>query len=250
VVRGQLDPEGSAGPTRWWIWPGLHWLTATCPPPVGCDPRSASSSPPRPCSTAMTVARHPPTRRPAAPGLTSEERARREGVASKAPGPARAERAQTGTAWLHGYGTIPPATARPLVCDSDLWRIVLDPTTGMPLDVGDAHRLVPWWIRRALHARDRGCRWPGCPTPAAWTDAHHLKAWRHHHITRVEDLLSLCRYHHVRVHEGGWRIHLDPATGQVHVTRPDASPYEIGPSHPWTTPTIRTDDPTDRPEAA
>jgi DNA-binding winged helix-turn-helix (wHTH) protein len=41
---------------------------------------------------------------------------------------------------------------------------------------------------------------------------------------------------------GGWRIHLDPATGQVHVTRPDGSPYEIGPSHPWTTPTIRADD--------
>jgi hypothetical protein len=41
----------------------------------------------------------------------------------------------------------------------------------------------------------------------------------------------------VCVHEGRWRIDLDPATGQVHVTRPDGTPYEIGPSHPWTTPT-------------
>jgi uncharacterized protein len=43
----------------------------------------------------------PPTAvmEPVAPGLTSEERARREGVALEAPVPARAERAQTGAVW-------------------------------------------------------------------------------------------------------------------------------------------------------
>jgi hypothetical protein len=102
-------------------------------------------------------------------------------------------------AWLNWYGPIGPATAQRLVCDSDLWRIVLDPTTGLPLDVGRAHRLVPWWIRRALHARDRGCRWPGCTTPAAWTDAHHLHHWHDGGATRIEDLLLLCRFHHVQV---------------------------------------------------
>jgi hypothetical protein len=70
--------------------------------------------------------------------------------------PAAVERA-----WLNWYGPIPPALAKRIACDADLWRIVLDPTTGLPLDVGRAHRLVPHWIRRALHARDRGCRWPG-----------------------------------------------------------------------------------------
>jgi hypothetical protein len=169
---------------------------------------------------------------------------------SPTPPPATGHPPPTEQAWLTWYGAIPPDTARRLVCDSDLWRIVLHPKTGLPLDVGKAHRLVPWWIRRALHARDRGCRWPGCPTPAAWTDAHHLNEWRHHHSTRIEELLSLCRYHHVLVHEGQWRIHLDPTTGQIHTTRPDGTPYQIGPSHPWTTPTTRTDDPPDRPEAA
>ena len=42
----------------------------------------------------------------------------------------------------------------------------------------------------------------------------------------------------------------DPATAEVTITRPDGTPYEIGPSHPWTTPATRTDDPTDRPGAA
>jgi hypothetical protein len=148
-------------------------------------------------------------------------------------------------AWLHWYGPIGPATAQRLVCDSDLWRIVLDPTTGLPLDVGRAHRLVPYWIRRALYARDRGCRWPGCTTPAAWCDAHHLHHWHDGGATRVEDLLLTCRYHHVLLHEGGWRIHLDPATGQVSVTRPDGSDHDLGPSTPWTTPTTRRDEPPD-----
>ena len=65
-------------------------------------------------------------------------------------------------AWLDWFGEDPLALAQRLACDeANVWRIVLDPATGLPLDVGRAHRLVPHWIRRALHARDRGCRWPG-----------------------------------------------------------------------------------------
>src|SRR5688572_23266332 len=49
-------------------------------------------------------------------------------------------------AWLHWYGPVAPETAKRVLCDSAVWRIVLDPNTGMPLDVGRAHRLVPHWI--------------------------------------------------------------------------------------------------------
>jgi hypothetical protein len=150
-------------------------------------------------------------------------------------------------AWLNWFGPIPPATARRILCDSDIWRIVQDRATGLPLDVGRAHRLVPHWIRKALYTRDRGCRWPGCSTPAPWCDAHHLYEWLRGGVTRVEDLLLLCRYHHMRVHEGRWRIHLDPTTGQVHVTRPDGTPHDLGPTRPWTTPTTQAGDPSDRP---
>jgi hypothetical protein len=144
-------------------------------------------------------------------------------------------------AWLNWYGPIPPALAKRIACDADIWRVVLDPTTGLPLDVGRAHRLVPHWIRRALHARDRGCRWPGCRVPAPWTDGHHLTPWHHGGHTRVEDLLLLCRHHHATVHEGRWRIHLDPTSGKVSVTRPDGTPHDLAPSRPWTTPTTRPD---------
>jgi hypothetical protein len=140
-------------------------------------------------------------------------------------------------AWLNWAGTIPTTLAQRLACDCDIWRVVLDQATGLPLEVGRAHRLVPHWMRKALHARDRGCRWPGCDAPVAWTDAHHLIAWFLGGRTDIDKLVSLCRWHHVKVHEGHWSIHLDPTTGEVTVTRPDGTPYELGPSLPHTTPT-------------
>jgi hypothetical protein len=138
--------------------------------------------------------------------------------------------------WLTWIGEINPELAQRLACDAVVWRVILDPSTGLPLDVGRRHRIVPPWIRRALHARDRTCRWPGCDTPADWTDAHHEVPWYRGGTTTIEHLISLCRYHHGLVHEGRWTLRHDHTTGEIHVTRPDGTPYELGPSKPWTTP--------------
>lgn len=135
--------------------------------------------------------------------------------------------------WLEWFGDIPTTTAQRLACDADVWRIVLDPASGQPVDVGRAHRLVPHWIRKALWARDRRCRFPGCHAPTAWTDAHHLNPWQYGGRTDVTNLALLCRYHHALVHEGGWRIRLDRHDGSVRATRPDGRPYEVAPSVPW-----------------
>jgi hypothetical protein len=141
---------------------------------------------------------------------------------------------ETERPWLTWMGEVPAELAQRIACDGDVWRIVMDPASGLPLDVGRAHRLVPTWMRKALHARDRTCRWPGCDVPAAWTDAHHIVPWYRGGTTAVDRLTSLCRYHHVLVHEGRWRLRLDKTTGTVHVTRPDGRPYELGGSPPWT----------------
>ena len=141
------------------------------------------------------------------------------------------------TPWMNWAGEIPTELAQRIACDCEVWRAVLDPTTGLPLEVGRNHRIVPTWIRKALHARDRGCRWPGCDAPASWTDAHHLLAWYYGGLTNIDNLLSLCRYHHGLVHEGHWRIHLDPATGEVYADRPDGRPYQLGLSQPYNGPT-------------
>jgi hypothetical protein len=145
-------------------------------------------------------------------------------------------------AWLNWYGTVPASVAQRIACDADLYALVLHPATGLPLYLGRTRRLVPASIRRALHARDRGCRWPGCSAPTPWSDAHHLHGWHPTGVTDVDNLVLLCRYHHVLVHEGRWGMRLDLATGEVHITTPDGQPYELGPSSPWTGPATRRGD--------
>jgi hypothetical protein len=147
---------------------------------------------------------------------------------------------------LDWFGDIPAAVAQRIACDCDVWRCVLDSNTGLPLEVGRTHRIVPHWIRKALHARDQGCRFPGCTAPVAWTDAHHWKAWYHGGETNIENLLSLCRFHHVIVHEGRWTLAWDHTTGAVYAYRPDGTPYELGPSLPHVSPTRRRGDPPPR----
>jgi Domain of unknown function (DUF222) len=51
-------------------------------------------------------------------------------------------------------------TARQITCDSSLVRLV-DNHHGEPLDVGRKTRSIPPALRRALSARDTGCRFPG-----------------------------------------------------------------------------------------
>ena len=147
---------------------------------------------------------------------------------------------------LDWFGDIPAAIAQRIACDCDVWRCVLDTNTGLPLEVGRTHRIVPHWIRKALHARDQGCRFPGCTAPVAWTDAHHRIAWYEGGETNIDNLLSLCRFHHVMVHEGLWTLAWDHTTGAVHAFRPDGTPYELGPSLPHISPTRRRGDPPPR----
>ena len=110
---------------------------------------------------------------------------------------------------------------------------------GLPLDVGRRYRTETPALRRALTARDRGCRWPGCTAPTAWTEAHHLIYWWNGGPTDIDNLLLLCRWHHGLVHKGQWKLRLHHTTGTVEVTCPDGTPYELGPSHPHTGPPTR-----------
>ncbi len=111
----------------------------------------------------------------------------------------------SGAGELEWAGLVPAATAERIACDVALTRITTD-ADGEPLDVGRTVRTVPPSLRRALVVRDRGCRFPGCDRPADWTDGHHLRHWAHGGETKLRNLVLLCRRHHRRVHEGGWRL--------------------------------------------
>ncbi|MER7006751.1 DUF222 domain-containing protein [Dactylosporangium sp. NPDC000555] len=143
--------------------------------------------------------------------------------------------AEDGPATLTGYGIIPDTLTTRLSCDANLQHIWQHPNNGLPLHLGRAYRNTPPALRRALATRDPHCRWPGCHTPANWCDSHHLKTWiRDHGNTDIDNLINLCRHHHINVHERGWQLHHHPTNGTITITRPDGTPYDLGPSRPRT----------------
>jgi uncharacterized protein DUF222/HNH endonuclease len=99
--------------------------------------------------------------------------------------------------------SIAAETARRFSCDASIAAIVED--AGEPLDAGRRTRNISASLRRLLTARDKGCRFPGCAN-ARYVDMHHIKHWANGGETRPSNLVSLCRFHHRAVHEGGFDV--------------------------------------------
>ncbi len=96
-------------------------------------------------------------------------------------------------------------TVERLACDATINRVLRGADSAV-IDVGRARRVVSGSTRRALNARDRGCRWPGCDRPASWSAAHHVVHWVQGGATNLSNLILLCHRHHWMVHERGWRL--------------------------------------------
>ncbi|MGD9754332.1 MAG: DUF222 domain-containing protein [Acidimicrobiia bacterium] len=110
----------------------------------------------------------------------------------------------TGECHLDGGDAISAETARRLCCDGSVIHLY-ENVDGQPVAVSAKTRTVPAAMRRALHARDGTCRFPGC-THRGWLDAHHQHHWADGGPTNLDNLLLLCRHHHRNVHEGGWTV--------------------------------------------
>ena len=145
-----------------------------------------------------------------------------------------AARAARGQAVLEDAGglRVSAAMAQRLACDAG--KVVMTHGAGgQVLDVGRKMRTVPPALRRALAARDRRCRFPGCT--ARRCDVHHVRHWAHGGATRLDNLVQLCRRHHRAVHEGELRVTLDDATGAARFTLADGRPLPEAPESPgWT----------------
>ncbi len=103
----------------------------------------------------------------------------------------------------HGALYVSMETSQRLACDASLVHMRHDAEGGI-LDVGRKTRAIPPSIRRALAARDTGCRFPGCTSRRC--DAHHVDHWSDGGATRLDNLVLLCRRHHRAVHEGGFAV--------------------------------------------
>jgi hypothetical protein len=116
------------------------------------------------------------------------------------------------------------ATLGRYLCGARLHRLVID-ADGEVLDAGKDVRLANRAQKRALAFRHaRHCGFPGCDAPAAWCEGHHIDPYDPDPAhpggrTDMANLIPLCRYHHHRVHEGGFTLVMTP-DGEVTAHRP------------------------------
>lgn len=108
------------------------------------------------------------------------------------------------TCRIDGFGGITGATAQRLACEALVSGIIKD-ESGDVLRLGRSKRLASRRQRMALSARDVGCQFPGCLARRG-CEAHHIRPWSQGGATDLDNLILLCRSHHIAVHEHGLRI--------------------------------------------
>jgi hypothetical protein len=128
----------------------------------------------------------------------------------------------------HGAVGVSEETSRRISCDASVVAMSHH-TDGTVLDAGRKTRTVPPAIRRALEARDRSCRFPGCTSRRC--DAHHVEHWADGGATSLDNLVLLCRRHHRAVHEGGFAVKAK-SDGTTTFLRPDGTVLDPAPSIP------------------
>ncbi|MDQ0680575.1 hypothetical protein QFZ30_003957 [Arthrobacter pascens] len=126
---------------------------------------------------------------------------------------------------LDGYGPIPATMACRLIADGadSFHRVLTDPRTGAPLEIGRTSYRVPKAMRQWLRLRDGKCPFPGCSNHSLDNEADHLLAWNDGGTTGITNLGQPCRKHHRLKHTTSW------------------TPTGAGPNEPpgWTSPTGR-----------
>ena len=124
---------------------------------------------------------------------------------------------QPGQSVLEDGARVSAETSRRLACDAS--RVVMrHDEDGRTLEVGARTRTIPPALRRALHHRDQGCRFPGCGLP--FGQGHHVRHWAQGGPTTLSNLALLCRRHHRAVHEEGYEVDRQP-DGALRFRRPD-----------------------------
>ena len=95
-------------------------------------------------------------------------------------------------------------TAQMIACSS-AWSWMLHDSAGKLLDLGRRRRRPNAALRRAARERDKcRCRFPGCESRRV--DLHHIQYWSNGGHTKLDNLVSLCKYHHMLVHDRGYLI--------------------------------------------
>ena len=97
---------------------------------------------------------------------------------------------------------IPVETALRLSCDASVVEVT---ESNGQIDTTRKKRYPSTAQRRAVWARDRHCRFPGCQQKV-FMDVHHVDHYVNEGPTEPDNLALLCRYHHHLVHEGEFKM--------------------------------------------
>ncbi len=110
---------------------------------------------------------------------------------------------------------IDPDTIDTLLCDCTITDVLR--RDGIPIGLGRTRYTTSPQLFAFIAARDGGCRFPGCDRPVRFTEAHHIRYWRHGGSTDPDNLILLCSRHHHIVHQHTLELKLLP-NGDLHVT--------------------------------
>jgi hypothetical protein len=120
-------------------------------------------------------------------------------------------------------------TGQMLACSSVVSWMLHD-SAGKLLDLGRRRRRPNAALRRAARERDKcRCRFPGCESRRV--DLHHIQYWSHGGRTELDNLISLCPFHHKLVHDRGYLIGIKP-DGTFAFWRPDGTAVSACPALP------------------
>ena len=215
VVRGRLAPEVGAlllqalGAAREALYQRARGEAAATPAadPSGDAPTRTQQQADALALLAETALHH---------GFDSGGPGERYQVVVHVDAPVLADPHQPGQSVLEDGARVSAETSRRLACDAS--RVVLrHDDEGRLVEIGARTRTIPPALRRALHHRDRGCRFPGCSVRVG--QGHHLHHWAQGGPTTLSNLALLCRRHHRAVHEEGYQVARGP-DGVLRFRRP------------------------------
>jgi hypothetical protein len=139
-----------------------------------------------------------------------------------------AEPDEPGQSVLEDGVRVSAETSQRLACDAS--RVLMrHDADGRVVEVSARTRTIPPALRRAMHHRDRGCRFPGCGV--RFGQGHHIRHWAQGGPTTLSNLALLCRRHHRTVHDEGY--HVERRTdGELEFRRPNGWVLPDVPSAP------------------
>ena len=156
--------------------------------------------------------------------------ARTAGVSAETPAPARpGEPADPGRCHVEDGPAVSVSTAQMIGCTAALSWMRHD-RDGTVLDLGRRRRRPNAALRRAARERDTcRCRFPGCESRRV--DLHHIQHWINGGRTSLDNLISLCKYHHMLVHDRGYLLTAKPG-GAFAFNRTDGTGIPPSPALP------------------